>query len=73
MVKLKQSKIAKKALHIACVSERYFFAVKMHFSIVWRRWYYYEDEQGNVQKTYINWAKAWTVAKGVWLDEFNAR
>jgi len=71
--KLKQSKLAKKALHIAYVSERYFLAVKMHLSIVWRRWHDYEDDKGNITKTYIDWATAWTVAKDVWLDEFNAR
>jgi hypothetical protein len=71
--RLKESKFAKKALHIAFVSERYFLAVKMHLSIVWRRWDDYEDEEGNIHKTYIDWSTAWTVAKGVWLDGFNAR
>ena len=51
----------------------YLLAVKMHLSIVWRRWHDYEDDQGKVIKTYIGWSTAWTVAKGVWLDEFNAR
>ncbi len=70
---LKQSKLAKKALRIAFVSERYFLAVKMHLSIVWGRWHDHVDEDGNIYKTCIDWATAWAVAKGVWLDEFNAR
>ena len=47
----------------------FFLAVKMHLSIVWRRWHDYEDEEGNLQKTYIDWSTAWTVAKGVWLTD----
>jgi len=46
----------------------YFLAAKMHLSIVWGRWYDYEDNEGNIHKTYIDWSTDWTVSKGVWLS-----
>jgi len=49
---------------LVCITE----AIKMHFSIVWRRWHDYEDGTGKKIKTYIDWKTAWKVSKDLWIN-----
>lgn len=47
---------------------KYYKAIMLFFSILWREWDTVEVKEGKFVTLRIDWATAWKVSKIVWID-----